>query len=148
MASTVEVRLRETSLYLFRALEGGTLDDVLHASAKRVVAEYSSMVRRSACWAPLVMLCIPHPPPPQRSAAMLPASAAGAGGRVRNAKIKTSRESTDWNSLMWTLSYWGEGAAVRGRCTAVRQCGIRSLRLQCSTLCIGGAKPFEHTLRA
>jgi hypothetical protein len=30
--------------------------ELLHASAKRVVAECSSMVRRSACCAPFVML--------------------------------------------------------------------------------------------
>ena len=32
------------------------LEDWLQASAKRVVVEYSSIVRRSACCAPLVML--------------------------------------------------------------------------------------------
>lgn len=33
-----------------------TFEEVLQASAKRVVDEYSSIVRRSACCAPLVML--------------------------------------------------------------------------------------------
>lgn len=32
------------------------LVELLHASAKRVELEYSSMVRRRACWAPAVML--------------------------------------------------------------------------------------------
>jgi hypothetical protein len=33
-----------------------TLEEVLQARANLVVFEYSSIVRRSACWAPEVML--------------------------------------------------------------------------------------------
>ena len=54
VAGTVVVRRGKRRTWIGSMI----LVELLHASAKRVVLEYSSMVRRSACCAPAVMLVV------------------------------------------------------------------------------------------